>query len=309
MSASSVVAFNSVKINPPIDHTVLNHCEDCRHKQEAIPASTWYGRTISTMKDSLQSIFLRIAHAAQSVLFTLGFLTTDANALANIFRRLNGQVFNAVDQLSSIPGFFNKFRAASGSAVGWIDTLQLFSDVNYLYSGKYKSDSNVGIAAKISIFAADIGGSLLWLQEISLLNLSKAAATLGQTRFFGFVPKIVSCLPLIRDVSGIQRLASAIGEIRVFGFVNQISMKFIAGRALALAYILFAVDSSKKLLDANNTVTQRTQAGIDLSRYLSELALDAMLILGVTNVIGLGVMGAVCITTGVASLAYRVNHK
>lgn len=298
---SPSLAIQIVDKNFRIDAAAQNNSESVCQSATC----NWRGRTVSTIKNGFESFFSKTVFVTQKTISTLGSIAADPNAIAGIFRRLNGQVFKAIEQLASIPGCCSKLRAVSGSAVGYIDALQVATDVDYFCKGNLKKDDNLKAASRVSLFIANAGWTLMWLEEMSFFSLSKAAAALGEVKLFSLVPKAVACIPLVRNVSGLQRLASAVGEIRVFGIFNKLSMNFIAGRALTLFYTFSAVDAIRTLAKADGSKHAKTQAGLDLSNYVSELALDAMLTVGVTNVIGLGAIGAVCMATAVSSFAYK----
>lgn len=278
---------------------------DQANKQTNPSISTWYGRTVNEVKNCAHTIFSKIVFLAQKVIGALGSIAVDSNTVAGIFRRLNGQVFDALQHLKVIPPNIDKLKNAAGSFVGCVDTLQVVGGVDYFCSKKYNADSDVKVASRISIFVADVAGALLWFQEMSFINLSKAAAALGNIRLFSFVPKVVASVPLVRDVSSLQRVSAFVGEVRVFGAINQLSMCVIARRAQTLFYAFSAVDTIHTISKAGSSSERKIQAGLDLSYWISELALDALLTAGMTNVVGLGVVGAVCITTNVARFAYK----
>jgi hypothetical protein len=83
---------------------------------------------------------------------------------------------------------------------------------------------------------------------------------------------------------------------------------FITLRALDLGYALLAIDAGRRLLNAEN-VKQKVSAGLDLTSYLAELTLSAILLAGVTNVIGLGVAGSTCVALTVSSFLYRIANE
>lgn len=300
---SPSLAIQMVDKTSRVDSTIQNSNEI--NKQSATHVSTWYGRTVKTVKDNVESFFAKIVFVAQKSLNALGNLGTDPNSIATIFRRLNGQVFDAIEQLAKIPGFFGKLRGSSGSFVGYVDALQVTGDVKYFAKGEHKTDNSITVASRISLFVANAGWTLMWLQEMSFLSLSKAAAALGEVRLFSFVPKVISCIPYVRDVSSLQRFASTVGEIRVFGIFNKLSMGVVAGRALTLFYVFSAVDAIRSLVNADNSKAVKIQAGLDLSYYIAELTLDALLTVGVTNVLGLGAVGAISIVAAVTGLVYK----
>lgn len=280
----------------------------------------WCGRGISAVGTGVSVAGNGLLFAIQKVFSSVNLLTSDAPALAGVFRKLDQHVLRFFEHLGDSKGKLGQFSKFLGRNVAFIDFFQLVGDVNYFAAGRFKEkrnelgeiekprDKNIVIAGKLGFFAADFGGALLWLQEMSFISLSKAAVAIGEVRVFSFVPKAISSIPLLRDVSGLQRVANAVGEFRAFSFVKNLSCLSLTLRALDLAYALFAVEAGQRLLNAENK-NQAISAGLDLSSYLAELTLNAIVFAGVTNVIGLGIVGVTCITFAVASFLYRVTHE
>lgn len=271
--------------------------------------SAWGARTVRSTKNCINTIATRSICAAQKVLSVMGSFAAEPNALAAVFRRLNCQVINALEEARKLPASsFNKLRGAGHSFVGVVDAVQLADDVNYFFGKKkYKEDSNLGVASHAAIFAADVGGTLLWLQEMSFIRLSKMAKAIGEVRVFSFVPKVTASISLTKHVPGLQQAAASLGKVRVFSAINRLSLGLFAGSALTLFYLFSALESMRKLTK-DGAYFDKTQTRLELSYYLSELTLNAMLTVGVASVAGLGVLGATCIATGLASFVHR-NYK
>lgn len=266
------------------------------------------GRSINSVKHFVGAVCSQTARAAQKVLSTAGSVVSDPNALASVFRRLNCQVIDAFEQVRKIPSSLSKFRGASDSFVGFLDAVQFFGDADYfLVQKKYLTDSRLKVTAHVAGCVANVGGTLLWLQELSFINLSKMAKTLGEVRLFGKVPQIIKCVPVVRDMPRLMHAAASLGKVRVFSILNELSVGLIAGRALTLYYLFSALDSLKRVTQSG-TPSDKTQAGLDLSYYSSELALNALFVVGVASTTGIGVLGATCIATGLASFTYK-NYK
>jgi hypothetical protein len=107
----------------------------------------------------------------------------------------------------------------------------------------------------------------------------------------------------------LSRTAAAIGEFRVFSFITKTSMHFVAVRALTLTYALLAIDAAQRLFVESGTREQKIQAGLDLSLYSAELALDALMTIGVAHLGIMGAAGVGAIALVVADVAYRMFHQ
>lgn len=280
----------------------------------------WCGRGISSVRNAGSMIGSNLLNVTQKAFVGLNFITADSSATAGVFRKLNQYVLNFFEHLSGARGSLSKFSTFIGHQVAFIDFVQLASDINYFVCGKFREekDSNgeivkprdhgIVVGGRVAFFTAGIGGALLWLQDISFISLSKAAAAIGEARIFSFVPSVISSVPILRDLPKLQNFAKAVGEFRVFSFIKNFRCLSVTLRALDLGYTLFAVEATRRLITASNQA-QAISAGIDLSSYLSELVLSALVFAGVTNVVGLGVVGATCIALTVSSFLYRITHN
>lgn len=274
-------------------------------KSDNIP-SALSGRPVKSVKEEKNCS--RTINSVQQTFNVAGEVVSDPNALTLIFRRLNGQVLNALALVKKIPNCFSKFRAATDSFVGFVDTVQLAGDVNYFYNRKYKADNKLTVASRVALAVADVGGTLLWLQEMSFIKLSQTAKALGEVRLFSFVPKVISNTPYLRNMPNLAQKAAALGNMRVFSCLNTLSIGLVAGKALALYYLLSAVNSLKTLVK-EGTPLDKKQARFDLLYNTTEFTLNTLLIIGVANTVGLGILGATCIATGLASFAHKSINK
>lgn len=272
-------------------------------------SSTWYGHIVNEVKDRTHELCSKIASCVQQTLDVLGALIIDANTVGTIFRRLNGQVYNMLAKLKLVVCPLGKLKRATGHLVGWVDTLQVVGHVDYFGAKKYKNESDIKVASRVAICVADVSGALLWMQELRFISLSKAATSLGNIRLFSFIPKVITAIPLVRNISSLQHVAAYVGEIRVFGVFNKLSMCFIANGALALFNAFSAINAIQTISKASFSAQEKTQAALNLSYHLSELTLAALIAGGVTSAIGLGVVGTASIVTAVARLAYQTQTK
>src|SRR5262249_41085423 len=89
--------------------------------------------------------------------------------------------------------------------------------------------------------------------------------------------------------------------------ITEVSLSVVILRGLTLLHLLLAVESLQYLVNPANDI-QRNQAAIDLTLNLSELVLDAMLTVGVANVMALGAAGVTCITLVLASFFHKFSN-
>lgn len=299
---------------------VVNTTNDQSSTNVSSKIQEWCGRGASAIGNGVSSAGNAIIHVFQQSLNGLHLITSDTSATAGVFRKLDHHVLKFFEHLSDSKGSLIRFGTFLKRNVAFIDFVQLASEINYFAGCKFKErknaqgevvkqrDNNVVISGRAAFLTANTGGALLWLEEMSFFSLSQIGKAIGEARVFSFVPKVISSIPVLRDLPGLQNVAKTIGEFRAFSFVKHFSCLSITLRALDLGYALFAIDSSRRLFNASNKI-QTISAGIDLSSYLAELTLSALVFAGVTNIIGLGVAGATCITLAAASFLYRVTHE
>ena len=268
------------------------------------------GRVYAIVKDHSFLIVSRINSLVVGVFTVLGKLIGDTNTLASVFRKLDRHVLKGIEHLMSAPGYLSVLAKSMKHAVGLIDTVQVFSDLDNFYNCKYKNDKIFAYFSKLTVTVADAGGALLWFEEMSFIHLSSIAQTMAEIRVFKFVPNAVASVTSLAHVgplSSLNSLAAKIGDIRIFSFMMKTSMAFIATRALTLTYIFLTIDAIQRLMNPGTQV-QKIQASLDLSVYLSELVLDALMTMKVANLYFMGVAGGTAIALVIASFAYRIFH-
>lgn len=283
-------------------------------------SASFAGRSVSTLKSGVSSLANGISAFAHRTIIGISEVASDTNAVASFYRKLEKHVVNFIEVIAETPGKFTKMADCIRKAVSFIDFCQFAGDLNYFLRGGYKearndkgelvkeADNKVIIGARVAMAAADIGGTLLWFEEMGFYKLKNIAESIGGTRVFSFVPKVVASIPVVRDVSIFSRAANALGNLKLFGCITKASCLFVTLRALDLMYGLFAVDAAKRLVNAP-TSYHRISAGLDLTSCISELVISALIFAGVTNVIGLGIAGTVGITMAVSSFLYRNSHS
>jgi hypothetical protein len=277
--------------------------------------TNWCGHSVIAVKERALDVGKAVVSAVQSVFARLGDLQMSTYELACFFRKIERYLLCAVESAKSA-----HIAKVLINYIAFIDFVQLARDIDYFVNARWKGmhddkggivskrDGIAAIAANVMSLVADIGGALLWLEEMAFFNLSKAAAAVGNVRLFGAVPELIASVPCLRDIKTLTQAADAVGNLRVFSFLTKISPLFITLRALDLMYVFFTVDAVQKLMHAENHY-QKMSEGLYLSSYVSEMALSALLMAGVTNPIGLGVAGTTCLTLALAAFLYRKTHE
>lgn len=273
--------------------------------EEKVALHIWCGRkVISSATTAAKAV---VTLFTETVNFT-AIATEDSGTLSFICRKLDRHILAMIQQLGNAPtDYFKRLSTSLKSVMGVLDFAQVAVDIDYFVQKKFKKDNNVTVCGKISLAISDVGYALLWLQELGLTNLSKAAAAISNAKIFSFVPAVVSSIPPLRNLSHLQKAAASVGNIRVFSFVDKISLHTIAETTLGLAYMFFAVKAYQNFAKAitEKDTSGMTSAVLEGFYLASELAIDGLLLAGYTNILGLGVMAATSVVLAVSSLAYR----
>lgn len=279
----------------------------------------WLGHSVSVIGTGFAKVGDGVIGVVQSIVSSTSAIAADSTATASVLRKLDHHVLSLIEYINKAPGSLTQFQLFVRRNVAFIDLAQLCADIHYMVAGRMKDvinaegeavkvkDTGIMQAGKTAALAANTGGALLWFNEMGLVSLSKAAETIGQVRLFSAVPSLVASIPGVKDFPKLGKIANAIGELRVFSFLKHTSCLFVTLRALDIMYACFAVDAAQRFMNAENRI-KAISAGLDLSSYLAELTLSAIILAGVTNVVGLGVVGATCIGLTASSFLYRTMH-
>jgi len=300
MTLSPTIALDN-GINPRISH-------NCLLPRKASANDGICGRSVTIIKETTNTLVNAVIETTNFVFSSLANICSNTNALAGVFRKLYKHCIQLTEHLTDAHGKYAKLSHMFRSTVDVIDSVQMWSDGNFFINGYFNNARYAEIGSRGASLVANIGGTLMWLQEMAFINLSTAAATLGNYRVFSFVPQVLSSVPVLRDISSLQLAANSIGELRVFSVVSKLSPLNVTLRALDLMYTFLAINAAQKIASSNNT-EQLIGASIDLSSYLAELTLSAVVCAGVTNVVALGVIGGACISLAVSSFLYGIYNS
>jgi hypothetical protein len=309
MTATTMAVAAPATIVIPNEHQIASKIQDL------------LGHSVSVVGNGVSKIGNGLFGAIQATVWGAFSIFKDSCATASVFRKLDQYTLRLIEHINHAPGSLSQFQLFLRRNVAFIDLAQLAADIHYAVSGRFKEvynakedkfekekDNALMVTGKLAALAANTGGALLWFNEMGLVSLSKAAEVIGETRIFSAVPSILSSIPALKDFPKLHTVAKAIGEFRVFSFIKHTSCLFVTLRALDLMYTCFAVDAGNRLLNADSRI-KAISAGLDLSSYLAELTLSAMLLAGVTNVVGLGVFGTACIVLAASSHIYRAANE
>lgn len=315
MTTTTYPLSGQVPFNPVLPDTANSTQITAETKSPGFP-----GRAVSVIKTGVVSVADFVAAVAHRTIVGLADISKDTNAVVAFYRKMERHVVDLLEYLSDTPGKLGKMAEHMRRAVSFVDCFQLAGDLHYFLNGGYKevrsengklekeADNKVIIAARVATATADVGGTLLLFEELGFYKLNTIANAIGNTRLFSFVPKVVASIPVIRDVGILGRAANALGNLRIFGCLTKISCLFVTLRALDLMHGFYAIDAARRLV-TGPSACHKISAGLDFTSSIGDLVLSALLFAGVTNVVGLGVIGAACITMTAASFLYRASHN
>lgn len=247
------------------------HSEDCKMEKNCC-----YGRTFSLLQRGMKNSFALSTCLVEKVFLIFKVICADPNAFAAVIRKLDGHLFALVEKINKSPGEFQKLKGVIRSSVGCIDVLQIAADIDYGLKAKFQQDGKFAVLGRLAMFAAHTGEALLWFSQIGFINLNKIAASLG--------------------------------NIPIFTKTIQISLGYATARVFGIAYALFAIDALDRLIKPGN-IFQKTIAKLELLANATEVLLDLMLVAGVVNVVSLGVMAGICVSSGIGVLLYKEKYK
>lgn len=274
-----------------------------------IACSDWFGHAITSIESGISLTANTVKSAVQNIFWGASDLCADSFVVATIARKLDHHVLAFCEHLSGAPGSLRKCAEMLNHCVAFVDFVQIASDIHFFFFSKGASKANgLTFTGRVAFLAANVGGALLWMQDMSFFVLKNTAAKLGEVRVFSFIPKAISSIPVVREFKALQTVAKAMGELRVFSLLNKLSLLSLVLRALDIGYACFAIDAGIRLWNSENQM-KSVSAALDLSHYLSELFLSTMLVAGVTNVVTLGVAGTACIAFAASSYLYRAEYK
>lgn len=255
-------------------------------------AAVYLGRTVHVVECAAEDLAGAVYAVVREVVNILNEMRNDCNAVAGFFRGV-GYTLLALKERGVIVLSALDLRAAS--VVNLIDALQIFADLDYFLNRRWLDERGVrkvsyfDVVAHVALAIADVGGAVLWLEELGFA-LSKAVNAIGNVRVFRFVPLI----PLGTIVTGVVGVGFA----------------FLGADALWRLGKTFVTDE----VDPNAN-PKRIKALLDLGWCAAEVVGKIIVVAGALSLIPAAppvVIAALGITAagfGLASFAYGVYNK
>lgn len=267
------------------------------------------GRVLTVVKDGLYSCSIKIKDASLRLVRIFAKFIDDTQALSGLFKKVATRFLPLVEYARGLPDHYRKFKDVLNNTRDCIDLWSLASDIDYWVNNRFKDDPTLQRCGRGMILTTNVLAITCWLGEIGALQLGKAAEAIGNVRLFSFIPKVVSSVPVLRNMPKLISAANAIGNLRVFSLVTKISLGYAAHRALAIAYAFFAANAYQRLQNPGLSDIQKTDARWELAHSASEVALDAMVVVGVTSTVALGLVGTACMALLIKKFIFRMDNS
>lgn len=261
-------------------------------------------------RETASKHFVACAHAVGNIIAnffkSLKAVIQDVNMFEQCASKLH-RVFSLIGKIANT-NCFVKLQGSLSTVAGCFNLAQIANSIDYVINGKFKKDCKAHVLGNIAFGVVTVTCALAWLEEMSVLSLSKAASAIGDLRVFSFVPKVVKNIPGLCDSVPFQKFANSLGELRLFSCITKISVGIVISASLAIAYGFFAIDAFTRYFAAGANDVQKTSAALDATRYVFEVGYG-VLGLCTTNVITLGVAAGVVLTMGITSFVYKVLRE
>lgn len=236
-------------------------------KQRFPRINNFLGHTVHFIGDTLDKTVMAVKFCVVNTLITLNAIKLDADAFCKVFRGL-GYGFIVLKECGV--EVLQKLNTRAADVVNLIDAVQIFSDIQYFATLQFLDDSIPQVIGRTCLAAADVGGVLLWAEEL------------------GFGP---------------SRIAAAIGSVRCFSFITLIPLGHIVTGFTGVGFFFMGADAAWRLYQ---TVGKTTEEDPNLSVKRIKAALDltwcGLEVIGKITVL----VTAVFITTAYAPLIIGV---
>lgn len=224
--------------------------------------------------------------------FTARLLTGVAHSTGSAFRAAG--LLNAINLTDNVID-------CVGTAVDLNDTLDLKEGPNLPKLDKVAHKIN--LVAMITLVIADVGGFILWLDQLALISLAtistaigngftKLAGMLGQN-FAKFTASVAKQCPFIANVASRISVLTVVRSLAALGF------------ALLAAKTCFDLAKAIKAHDLHAAINQ----SIYLISYTAESVLKIVLLVGFMSVPGIVAIGCVAAGLGLVAFGYEMFRK
>ncbi len=262
-----------------------------------------FGHKFEVVREKLKIFFIDLFHAIADAF-------NEHSRLGKIFKFsinvLNGIAY-AVGSAFHGAGLLKVLNIADN----FNDCLDLILDADHFINGKFKDKegkvNKFSLVANLAFLVADVGGIVLWLNDLALINLAKISASIGK---------------------GFSKLASALGPgltkftqvvTRTHPFIAKTAVKFAAKVTLinvirglvGVAFLALAINEVRNIVSAvkERNIQKVVNSSLYLTSYIAEIALKVLALASCTCVPGLITVGCIAAGFGLAAFFMEVILK
>ncbi len=278
--------------------------------------SSWYqdfgdglSNTLHGISNKLQQVIGGVNNAVVFLFSSIKFINNDVNKFEQCCTKLGSYVIVMIEQLSNAPNYFSKLKRVLGATADNLNLVMLIGSIDYFFNARFQGQDKLTIAAMTTLAVVNVGGALMWLQQMGFCTLSTIAAAIGEVRVFSFVPAIVSNIPFLSNYTSLQAFAVRLGEARIFSCITSISIGTFVSKTLMLCYGFLAVEAFTRLFTQGETTVYKTAAGLDAIHYVAEVVFGGLVLSSAVGTIGLGITGGGCLFLTLTAFIYNITHS
>lgn len=247
----------------------------------------------------------------QVALAAFAALTNDMSTLASMIGKVDRHIVPLLADRKVVSSSFaalftGTFGVAAGGVMSFFGILQ---DLNFFAEDKTpgKEPSKVATAANAAALAVDAGYGFLWLGEVGFIDTGKIAASIGQFRLFGCIPRLTACIPGIKNSAAIRQAAEKIGGVRLFSAMTKLPLGTMLGGVLACMHALFALEAWQQRRGANDG--DRAICSLKVAESIVNCTLQVLTMLMVGNMAVLAALALHSIVLTISRFAIKALEE
>jgi len=265
------------------------------------------GRLFSHVSNTLGELSTLAGDLAYAVLFPLNLVFGNIHASNSILKKINRNILPLIENFRGLYAY-KALNDVLGTSVALLDTLQIASGIDYFFNAKFKKDSELMIAGKSFGYIYHAGECLSWIAKEGFINLGTISTKIAEVKIFSLVPRLIACVPIVRDFPLLQNAAQAVGNFRIFGLFASMRLQYAIAGSIALCHFFLAADSYQKItLTENHSQIMFQQ--IEIAKHAAEFVLAIMTAAIPSNLIGLSIIGTVCVGLELTALIYKERYE
>lgn len=286
------------------------------------------GEAFGAFKSAVYAVLGKVSSIAGLIFNPIGELPRDTGVNAGITRKIGKYILPVLQVAGQRFGWARAATFVSHLQASCCDVADIFElarvavPINYFWNGVYKDEreTDLGIAGQAVAAVADISAVPLALHDFDLIDLGRISESLGNIRYLSFL----AAIPLATVSFIASTIAHGFFALNTFNKLRKAEQKAARTETQEdAATILRKMQKRGKykgvtalgvaqLAEARKEIAHVRKEKIvakkyELGGYISDLALDALLIAGVTSLSLLALAGSVCVAFNLASMIHQVK--